>query len=240
MLFNIEKMKWDDDILKEFGIPPTLLPEVRRSSGEFARTVRRGRLASGIPVCGIAGDQQAALFGQACFRPGTLKNTYGTGCFMLLNAGKNRPVSKHGLITTLACGEDGGPVYALEGAVFIAGAAIQWLRDGLKLLKSSSESEGMARSLKDNQGVYFVPALTGLGAPYWDPDARGAVYGITRGTKAQHLARAALEAICYQSKDVLSAIQKDSGFKIKSLRWTAAPPPTIFSAGSRRTYWVSR
>ncbi|MDD3983602.1 MAG: glycerol kinase GlpK [Candidatus Omnitrophica bacterium] len=218
MLFNIEKMKWDADILKEFGIPPALLPEVRRSSGEFARTVRRGRLASGIPVCGIAGDQQAALFGQACFRPGTLKNTYGTGCFMLLNAGKNRPVSKHGLITTLACGEDGGPVYALEGAVFIAGAAIQWLRDGLKLLKSSSESEGMARSLKDNQGVYFVPALTGLGAPYWDPDARGAVYGITRGTKAQHLARAALEAICYQSKDVLSAIQKDSGFKIKSLK----------------------
>ncbi len=218
MLFNIEKLQWDRDLLKEFGIPPGLLPEVKRSSGEFARTARRGRLASGIPVCGIAGDQQAALFGQACFRRGTLKNTYGTGCFLLLNAGRKRPVSKYGLITTLACGEDGGPVYALEGAVFIAGAAIQWLRDGLNLMRSSAESEAMAGSLKDNQGVYFVPALTGLGAPYWDAEARGAVYGITRGTNARHLARAALEAICYQSRDVLSAMQKDSGYKIKSLK----------------------
>lgn len=218
MLFNIEKLDWDRDILKEFGISAGLLPEVKRSSGEFARTVRCGRLAGGIPVCGIAGDQQAALFGQACFSPGTVKNTYGTGCFLLLNTGKERPVSKCGLITTLACGEDGGPVYAMEGAVFIAGAAVQWLRDGLKLMKSSAESGKMAASLENNQGVYFVPALTGLGAPYWDAEARGAVYGITRGTKAAHLARAALEAICYQSKDVFSAMQKDTGYNIKSLK----------------------
>jgi len=218
MLFNIEKLEWDEEILKEFRIPLSILPEVRRSSGKFAVSVRIGRLAAGIPVCGIAGDQQAALFGQACFDPGTVKNTYGTGCFILLNTGKKRAVSKCGLITTLACGPQGEPVYALEGAVFIAGAAIQWLRDGLKLLKSSAMSERMAVSLPDNQGVYFVPALTGLGAPYWDAEARGAIYGITRATTAGHLARAALEAMCYQSKDVFVAMEKDSGYKIKSLK----------------------
>lgn len=218
MLFNIEKLCWDQDMIKKFSIPAQMLPAARKSSGEFGSTVRIGRLSAGIPISGIAGDQQAALFGQACFEPGTIKNTYGTGSFILLNAGKKRPVSKAGLITTLACGANGEPVYALEGSVFIAGAAIQWLRDGLKILASAALSEKMAASLKDNAGVYFVPALVGLGAPYWDAAARGAIYGITRGTHAGHLVRAALEAVCYQAKDVLSAMQKDSGLKLKSLK----------------------
>ena len=218
MLFNIEKLKWDRQILKIFGVPESILPEVKKSSGLFGETARIGALPSGIPISGIAGDQQAALFGQACFEPGTIKNTYGTGCFVLLNTGKSRAVSKYGLITTLACGPKGEPIYALEGAVFIAGAAIQWLRDGLKILPSAALSEKMARSVSDNAGVYFVPALVGLGAPYWDPDARGAIYGITRGTSAGHLVRAALEAMCYQTKDVMEAMRKDSGLKIKSLK----------------------
>lgn len=218
MLFNIEKLKWDREILRRFGIPEKILPEVKRSSGIFGRTVRIGKLAAGIPVSGIAGDQQAALFGQACFEPGTIKNTYGTGCFVLLNTGRKRPVSKYGLITTLGCGAKGEPVYVLEGAVFIAGAAIHWLRDGLKLLTCGCESEKMAASVKDNQGVYFVPALTGLGAPYWDQDAAGAIFGITRGTNGNHIVRAALEAMCYQTKDVLDAMEKDSGLKIKDLK----------------------
>ena len=218
MLFNIEKLEWDTRLLEKFKIPRRILPEVRKSSGLFGETVKIGRLPKGIPIGGMAGDQQAALFGQACFHPGTMKNTYGTGCFILLNAGKIRPHSKYGLITTLACGPGCEPVYALEGAVFIAGAAIQWLRDGLKILSSAAASEKMAKMLKNNAGVYFVPALVGLGAPYWDPAARGAIFGITRGTNANHLARAGLEAMCYQTKDVLLAMQKDSGFKIKSLK----------------------
>ncbi len=218
MLFNIVNKEWDADLLKRFRIPSQILPGVQGSSGVFGRTVRSGRLAAGIPICGVAGDQQAALFGQACFDPGTIKNTYGTGCFILLNTGPRRPVSKHGLITTLACDGRGSPVYALEGSVFIAGAAVQWLRDGLKVLRTAASSESMARSLSDNGGVYFVPALAGLGAPYWDAAARGAVYGITRGTTAAHLARAALEAMAYQTKDVLDAMQKDSGLRIRSLK----------------------
>lgn len=218
MLFNIEKLKWDEEILKKFSIPGQILPQVKNSSGFFGETVRMGSLSSGIPICGIAGDQQAALFGQVCFEPGTIKNTYGTGCFVLLNTGKKKPVSKYGLITTLGCGALGEPVHLLEGSIFIAGAAIQWLRDGLKLLKSARESEKMAYAVKDNAGVYFVPALVGLGAPYWDPGARGSIFGLTRGTKANHLVRAALEAMCYQTKDVLEAMQKDSGLKLKSLK----------------------
>ncbi|MDO8748537.1 MAG: glycerol kinase GlpK [Candidatus Omnitrophota bacterium] len=218
MLFNIEKLSWDEDILKKFKIPRAILPRVKSSSGIFAETVKIGILPSGIPISGIAGDQQAALFGQAGFSPGSIKNTYGTGCFILLNSGKKRPVSKYGLITTLGCGRQGEPVYVLEGAVFIAGAAIQWLRDGLSLLKSAFESEKMARAVKDNAGVYFVPAFVGLGAPYWNPDVRGAVFGITRGTTANHLVRAALEAMCYQTKDVLAAMEKDTGLKIKDLK----------------------
>jgi glycerol kinase len=218
MLFDIEKLKWDETILKKFSIPKGILPEVKNSSAVFGRTVKIGFLPGGIPICGIAGDQQAALFGQACFEPGEIKNTYGTGAFMLLNAGNKRPVSKHGLITTLGCGRKGGPVYVLEGAIFIAGSAIQWLRDGLRILSSAAQSEEMAESLSDNAGVYFVPALVGLGAPYWDSNARGAIFGVTRGTKSVHLVRAALEAICYQTKDVLLAMQKDSSLKIRDLR----------------------
>ncbi|HAH08234.1 MAG TPA: glycerol kinase [Elusimicrobia bacterium] len=218
MCFDIGRRAWDEGLLKLFGIPPAILPEVRPSSGLFGRTVRIGRLAAGIPITGIAGDQQAALFGQACFAPGTVKNTYGTGCFVLLNAGGRRPVSRHGLITTLGCGADGKPVYVLEGSIFIAGAALQWLRDGLKLLKRASRSEAMAASLAGNAGVYFVPALVGLGAPYWDPDARGAIFGLTRGTRASHLVRAALEAISYQTRDVVDAMRKDSGLRIRSLK----------------------
>jgi len=218
MLFNIENLKWDRDILAKFKIPEKILPQVRKSSGDFGRTAKIGKLPAGIPVSGIAGDQQAALFGQACFEPGTIKNTYGTGCFILLNTGKKRPVSKHGLITTLGSNAIGEPVYVLEGAVFIAGASIHWLRDGLKLLTCGCESEKMATSVKDNAGVYFVPALTGLGAPYWDQNARGAIFGITRGTNANHIVRAALEAMCYQTKDVLLAMQKDSSLKIKDLK----------------------
>lgn len=218
MLFNINKMKWDNDILKKLGIPASILPEVKNSSGIFGRTVSIAGLPAGIPIAGIAGDQQAALFGQACFEPGTIKNTYGTGCFMLMNAGKKKPVSKHGLIVTLACGRSGEPVYALEGAIFIAGAAIQWLRDGLGIIESAKDSEKMAGSVKHNAGVYFVPALVGLGAPYWDANARGAIYGITRGTKSEHLVRAALEAMCYQTRDVLEVMRKESGLKILDLR----------------------
>ncbi|MDP3730556.1 MAG: glycerol kinase GlpK [Candidatus Omnitrophota bacterium] len=218
MLFNIETLKWDNDVLKYFKIPKNILPEVKRSSGIFGRTIKTGALPSGIPISGIAGDQQAALFGQTCFGPGQIKNTYGTGSFILLNTGTRRPVSRHGLITTLACGASGEPVYALEGAVFAAGAAIQWLRDGLRIIKKASDSERLAHSVKDNGGVYFVPALVGLGAPYWDHDARGLISGITRGTKRGHIARAAIEAICYQSKDVMIAMEKDSALKIRSLK----------------------
>lgn len=231
MCFNIAKREWDKDILKRFGIPFEILPEVKRSSGVFGRTVATGRLPAGIPISGVAGDQQAALFGQACFEPGTIKNTYGTGCFVLMNTGSKRPVSKHGLITTLACGARGEPVYALEGSVFVAGAAIQWLRDGLKLVKHAAQSEALAASIADNGGVYFVPALVGLGAPYWDQDARGAIYGITRGTHASHIVRAALEAMCYQTKDVIDAMRKDSRLSIKSLKVDGGASANNFLCG---------
>jgi len=218
MIFNIAQLKWDKKLLKQFGIPEEILPAVKPSSGVFGKTARIGKLPAGIPVSGIAGDQQAALFGQACFEPGTMKNTYGTGAFLLFNTGKRRIVSRHGLITTLGCGPRGEAVYVLEGAIFIAGAAIQWLRDGLKILAKASFSESMARAVKSNDGVYFVPALVGLGAPYWQPNARGLITGITRGTTANHLARAALEAMCYQTTDVVMAMQKDSGIKVKDLK----------------------
>lgn len=218
LLFNLDQRQWDADILKRLGIPAGILPEARPSSGVFGRTAKLGLLAAGIPIAGIAGDQQAALFGQTCFEPGTLKNTYGTGCFMLLNAGNRRPHSRHGLITTLGCDGRGQPVYVLEGSIFIAGAAIQWLRDGLKILSAASESENLAASLSGNDGVYFVPALVGLGAPYWDPEARGTIVGLTRGTRREHLVRAALEAMAYGTQDVLEAMRQDSGLKIKALR----------------------
>ncbi|MDD5429017.1 MAG: glycerol kinase GlpK [Candidatus Omnitrophica bacterium] len=218
MCFNIGRLEWDRAILRKFSIPEKILPEVKRSSGLFGYTAKIGRLPAGIPITGVAGDQQAALFGQTCFDPGTMKNTYGTGCFVLMNAGRKRPVSKYGLITTLGCGAQGEPVYALEGAIFVAGAAIQWLRDKMGLLTHASQSELMARFVVENEGVYFVPALVGLGAPYWDQDARGAIYGITRGTRPSHIVRAALEAMCYQTKDVVDAMQKDLKLKIRSLK----------------------
>ncbi|MFA6142087.1 MAG: glycerol kinase GlpK [Candidatus Omnitrophota bacterium] len=218
MLFDINKRKWDEEILKKFKIPVGMLPEVRSSSGIFGRTIKIGGLPAGIPISGIAGDQQASLFGQACFEPGTMKNTYGTGCFVLLNTGRKRPVTKHGLIVTLGCGPSCEPVYVLEGSIFVAGSAIQWMRDKLKFLDTAYESSEMASGLDTNDGVYFVPALVGLGAPYWDQDARGAIFGLTRGTTPSHLVRAALEAMCYQTRDVLEAMRKDSKLKIRSLR----------------------
>ena len=218
LLFNIEQLKWDGEILQEFGIPRQILPQVLPSSGIFGETAKQGILPAGIPIAGIAGDQQAALFGQTCFAPGTMKNTYGTGCFLLLNTGRHRVNSKYGLITTLGCDAQGKPVYVLEGAVFVAGSAIQWLRDGLGLLDSAAQSENLAKSVTDCAGVYFVPALVGLGAPSWDQDARGSIFGITRGTKKSHIVRAALEAMCYQTKDVVVAMQKDSGLEIKKLK----------------------
>ena len=217
MLFDINELKWDDELLDLFGIPARMLPVVKRSSGNFGVTVEIGRMSAGIPITGIAGDQQAALFSHACFAPGSIKNTYGTGCFILMNSGADKPTSEHGLITTLGCGREGEPVYVLEGAVFTAGAAIQWLRDGLGILGSAEESVEKAMSVEDNGGVYFVPALTGLGAPYWDPDARGLITGITRGTETGHIVRAALEAICYQTKDVLDVMEKDTGLCIDNL-----------------------
>lgn len=218
MLFNIRQFQWDRRLLKLFSVPESVLPKVQPSSGLFGRTCKIGKLSAGIPITGIAGDQQAALFGQACFAPGTMKNTYGTGAFMLLNIGKKLTISRQGLITTIACGPAGDAVYALEGSVFIAGAAIQWLRDGLKIIPRAAASEKMATSLSDNDGVYFVPALTGLGAPYWRPHARGLITGITRGTNQNHLVRAALEAMCYQTRDVVTAMQKDAFLPVRELK----------------------
>ena len=218
MLYNIRGLKWDAKLLKYFRIPASMLPQVELSSGLFGETERIGAIPAGIPITGIAGDQQAALFGQACFEPGTSKNTYGTGCFMLLNTGKKAIASRHGLLTTICCDGKGRPAYALEGAVFIAGAAIQWLRDGLKILKSAPESEPLAAQLQDNEGVYLVPAFVGLGAPHWNSNVRGAIFGLTRGTTRSHLARAALESMCYQTHDVLAAMAKESGLHCKELK----------------------
>jgi glycerol kinase len=218
MLFNIRRLAWDEDLLDLFGVPAAALPEVRPSSGEFGRTVRLGRLPAGIPIMGIAGDQQAALFGQAGFRPGAIKNTYGTGAFILLNTGREAVASRHGLVTTVACGPNGRPAYALEGSVFVAGAAIQWLRDELGLVRTAAESEAAAVAVPDTAGVYFVPAFVGLGAPYWDASARGVLAGLTRGTKRQHIVRAAVEAMAYSIRDVLETMRKDSGLRIRELR----------------------
>jgi glycerol kinase len=218
MLYDIRRFAWDDDLLRLFGVPAAVLPEVRPSSGGFGRTVRLGRLPAGIPVMGMAGDQQAALFGQAGFRPGAIKNTYGTGAFIVLNTGRRLVESKHGLVTTVACGPGGRAVYALEGSVFIAGAAIQWLRDELGLIRTAAESEAAAGAVADSAGVYFVPAFVGLGAPYWDPDARGTIVGLTRGATRNHVVRAAIEAMAYSTRDVLETMRKDSGLRVRELR----------------------
>jgi glycerol kinase len=215
MLFNIKDMKWDDDLCKMFNIPKCILPEVKPSSYHFGDCTFFPR---NIPICGIAGDQQAALFGQACFEEGELKNTYGTGCFMLMNTGEEVIRSKHGLITTLAASCDGmKPQYVLEGSVFIGGAAVKWLRDELRLIKDLSETEKYSNKIKDTDGVYVVPAFTGLGAPYWDGEARGIIVGITRGTSKEHIIRATMEGIAYQVYDVLKAMENDLGIDIKTL-----------------------
>lgn len=217
MLFNIHTLRWDDDLLKLFDIPASLLPEVKSNSTLFTDT--SGLIfSSKIPISGVAGDQQAALFGQMCIHQRMVKNTYGTGCFIMLNTGDKAVRSNSRMLTTVAWQLNNKTTYALEGSVFVGGAVIQWLRDGIKLIKSSSYSEKLALSVEDTDGVIFVPAFTGLGAPHWDQDARGMIYGITRGTTRAHITRAALESIAYQSYDVIKAMQQDAGFAIENLR----------------------
>ncbi len=217
MLFNIFERRWDDELLRLLEVPAQILPEVKPSSGFFG-TARKEIFGAEIPVTGVAGDQQAALFGHACFEPGEVKNTYGTGCFTLMNTGPFPVESKHNLLATVAWDLGRGYTYALEGSVFIAGAVIQWLRDQMGMLADSAESEQLARSVEDSQGVYIVPAFVGLGAPYWDSEARGTVVGLTRGTSRAHFVRAALESIAYQSMDLFDAMQRDSGRKLSSIK----------------------
>ena len=217
LMFNIHTMEWDKELLELLTIPESMLPEVKQSSEIYGETVTT-LFASKIPIAGIAGDQQAALFGQMCVEEGMTKNTYGTGCFMLMNTGAKPVLSKNNLLTTVAWKIGGKVTYALEGSVFVGGAAIQWLRDGLGIIRTSAESEKLAASVEDNGGVYFVPALTGLGAPYWDQYARGAIFGITRGTTSAHITRAALEGIAFQVQDLLKSMESDSGKKSTELR----------------------
>jgi len=217
MLYDIGARAWDERLLRLFGVPREALAEPRSSSGIFG-VCEAEHLGVEIPVAGMAGDQQAALFGQGCVAPGQAKNTYGTGAFLLLNTGKRRAAAAHGLITTLACGPRGEPVYALEGSVFIAGAAIQWLRDGLGIIQHAAETERLARDVPDTGGVYFVPAFVGLGAPHWEPNARGTIVGITRGTARAHLARAVLEAMAFSTKDVLAAMTADAKLRLHALQ----------------------
>jgi glycerol kinase len=212
LLFNIHTLQWDKRMLEVLDIPEQMLPQVRSSSEVYGQT------KSGIDIAGIAGDQQAALFGQMCVNPGEAKNTYGTGCFLLMNTGNKAVASSHGLLTTLACGPRGEVAYALEGAVFNGGSTVQWLRDELKVVNDALDTEYFATKVKDSNGVYLVPAFTGLGAPYWDPYARGALFGLTRGVKVDHIIRAALESIAYQTRDVLDAMQQDAGARLSTLR----------------------
>ncbi len=215
LLFNLRTLNWDREILSYFAIPATLLPEVGPSSGVIGEATALG---APVPIAGVAGDQQAALFGQLCFERGMVKNTYGTGCFLLMNTGEDIPRSQSGLVATVGWGRAGRTVYALEGSVFIAGAAIQWLRDEMKLIQDATESEALARAVPDTHGVYFVPAFVGLGAPHWDAYARGTITGITRGANRQHLVRAALESIAYQTREVVDAMAHDSGLRPEVLR----------------------
>jgi len=217
LLYNIHEHDWDDTLLAELRIPRAMLPEVRDSSGVFGEADPEW-LGAAIPVAGVAGDQQAALFGQGCHQPGSAKNTYGTGCFLLMNTGEEAVASDTGLLTTLAWGIDGKVEYALEGSIFVAGAAVQWLRDGLGLVAHASESDAAARAVEDTGGVYLVPAFVGLGAPYWDERARGALVGLTRGTTREHVIRATLESIAYQTRDVVECLRQDSGLTLDVLR----------------------
>ena len=217
MMFNINELKWDEDILRELGVPASMLPEVKDSSCIYGNASKH-ILGREIPIAGIAGDQQAALFGQLCWDKGNAKNTYGTGCFLLMNTGNEPVYSKNGLVTTIAWGIDGKVQYALEGSVFIAGASIQWLRDEMRLIDSAEDSEYMACKVPDTNGCYVVPAFTGLGAPYWNQYARGTIVGITRGVNKYHIIRATLESIAFETSDVLSAMEKDSGVKLSQLK----------------------
>lgn len=218
LLYNIYELEWDNELLELFNIPENMLPRVMPSSCIYGHTAPYHFFGKEIPISGIAGDQQAALFGQACFEPGMVKNTYGTGCFMLMNTGDKPIDSKHGLLTTIAWGIDGKVEYALEGSIFVAGSAIQWLRDGLEMIHSAGESEDAASEVEDSDGVYVVPAFVGLGAPYWDDRVRGAVFGLTRGTTRAHFIRATLDSIAYQTKDIIIAMAKDSGIELKKLK----------------------
>ncbi|WP_432662756.1 glycerol kinase GlpK [Wukongibacter baidiensis] len=217
MLYNIKELKWDEKILKELGIPASMLPEVKQSSEVYGYTDPKTFGGAEIPIAGIAGDQQAALFGQACYEAGMAKNTYGTGCFMLMNTGEEMVPSNNGLLTTIAWGVDGKVEYALEGSIFVAGASVQWLRDELKLIDDAKDSEYFATQVEDTNGVYVVPAFVGLGAPYWDMYARGTIVGLTRGANRNHIIRATLESIAYQTRDVLEAMQEDSGIDLQAL-----------------------
>ncbi|MBB4823851.1 glycerol kinase [Sporosarcina luteola] len=218
MLFNLETLNWDEDLCRKFQVPLQVLPDIRPSSEVYAHTDPAEFFGAAIPIAGAAGDQQCALFGQACFHEGMAKNTYGTGCFMLLNTGDKMVRSDNGLLTTIAWGIGGKVTYALEGSVFVAGSAIQWLRDGLRMFQKASDSEAYAVRVASSDGVYVVPAFVGLGTPYWDSDARGAVFGLTRGTTKEHFIRATIEALAYQSKDVLLTMEKDSGTELNVLR----------------------
>ena len=218
MLYNIRDLKWDEKILNKLGIPKSMLPEVKNSSEVYGFANLGGKGGIRVPIAGIAGDQQAALFGQACFEKGSAKNTYGTGCFLLMNTGDEMIRSKNGLVTTIAIGIDNKVQYALEGSVFVGGAVIQWLRDELRLINDAADTEYFASKVPDNGGVYVVPAFVGLGAPYWDMYARGAIFGLTRGANKNHIMRAALESIAYQSKAVIDAMSEDAGYKIQHLK----------------------
>lgn len=217
LLYNIHTLEWDEELLRLLNVPRAMLPEVKPSSHAFGMT-NPALFGAAVPVAGIAGDQQAATFGQACFEPGSAKNTYGTGCFLLLNTGEKPVASQNGLLTTIGWGLGGKVTYCLEGSVFIAGAVVQWLRDGLGLIGSSAEIEKLAIAVPDSGGVYFVPAFVGLGAPHWNPNARGTIIGITRGTKREHIARAAVESMAYQTRDILDAMQRDAGLRLHQLK----------------------
>lgn len=218
LLYNIYDLKWDDELLQIMNVPKSMLPEVKSSSCIYAYTAKYHFNNCEVPIAGIAGDQQAALFGQMCFNEGMAKNTYGTGCFLLMNTGSKPIRSKHGLITTIAWGINDKVEYALEGSVFVAGSAVQWLRDGLRMIETAPQSEELASKVEDSEGVYVVPAFVGLGAPYWDDKARGAVFGITRGTTKEHFVRATLESLAYQSRDIIEAMEKDSGIYLTTLK----------------------
>lgn len=218
LIFNIHELKWDDELLDILSIPKSMLPEVKESSEVYANTISYHFFGEEVPIAGIAGDQQAALFGQACFNRGDVKNTYGTGGFMLMNTGEEAVKSESGLLTTIAYGLDGKVNYALEGSIFVSGSAIQWLRDGLRMINSAPQSENYATRVESTEGVYVVPAFVGLGTPYWDADARGAIFGLTRGTEKEHFIRATLESLCYQTRDVMEAMSKDSNIEVNNLR----------------------